>query len=323
MDKKSFIIIISAILLITAVSYIVITKIKKTPDNTDITEWQTYQHKDWNFEIKYPKDWQVDKLGFEISNIPNDRESKDFAKKDFARVIFVRKFCQTSGPLAVGQNDVFVERLPQTEDSEAVFEKTVCSQSGIEMLLQVRSRPDNRDEYEKILNQVAGSLKFASTPTSWQTYTNERFGFQMNYPATDSRFSLVPSNDSSYDSLHLNLVLEIKTTDFYGKEEWGTTGYTISVDLTNYYSSNSEYLDKNASLGGKTTFNNIEAIRLADGKWGCPSYLFFGEDRVHDGIFKHSGIYEITDPNCISIMADDRIQQINQSFKLMYSGDTE
>jgi hypothetical protein len=267
------------------------------------TGWKIFRHATWNFDINYPASWQVDGSGYEISNIARGQEGKDFAV-----VVFVKKFCQPEEA-----TDSFKETTPKTEKSEAVFSKIVCNQ-GIAMNLAVSAKSENRAAYEETLEQIANSLKISVAPNSWQAYRDDAYGFEINYP-TDFRIT-VKSDESGFR----DYIFESNDISFQSETGWGETGYVITTHIDLQYSNTQDFLEKYSKWqnGNITKINGIDAVFVPGKAYeSCGKYVLYNKDENGKGIYERSIRYEITDPNCFDVIADNRIMQVHNSFKLL------
>jgi hypothetical protein len=165
---------------------------------TTITEdetasWETYTNQIYNFEIKYPKDWMLQK---EVGHPP-------------ATIISYRwedtNYCSFNILIVSNNTDNFFSAEPDwyrqngyTEESYTVagmpaikFSKFPVEDSRPAAVIYFNNNSDridmvtSLDKYEtctKIFSQMLSTLKFLNETVSWQTYQNKDGGYSFEYP---------------------------------------------------------------------------------------------------------------------------------------------
>jgi len=169
---------------------------------SEIANWETYRNDEYGFEIKYPKDWQVEVSAvksikiknlisgsyFEI--IENKNENNLTLNEWFKELTIIdgRPTLKASAK-ETSINGVKAYKLnSELEPPNPLFEIVgiADTQKRIFTLYAYSRQLDDNIILEKMLSTFKFIKGFETA--DWQTYRNEEYGFEFKYPGIFDRF---------------------------------------------------------------------------------------------------------------------------------------
>ena len=129
----------------------------------DLAKWRAYENEYFNLKFKYHNNWyfQRDNLNAEnyIAVYGFAPSSEELNNKDYAIQLFI-----------LNEDQNFTENFSFTKEKQEQNKKYILA--------------SNREEYQNILNLMFENLEFLDEEeiSSLNTYTNEEYGFQFEYP---------------------------------------------------------------------------------------------------------------------------------------------
>lgn len=173
-------------------------------DQSETADWTTYGNAVFGFEIKYPKDWQIDTRALDLYKTPES--AYKFSGTQFALYPpdssaygeTVKKLELALSKTSLKNVDEIMRNSPEYT-MKAVFGPNLWAvgksdpngtvpnvpifslvQNGVWVRSAAYHLENTVDTYKKILS----TFKFTSQDqtTDWKTYKNEKYGFEFKYP---------------------------------------------------------------------------------------------------------------------------------------------
>ncbi|GEM_PF-2636529 len=202
-------------------------------------DWKTFRNEKFGFEFKYP-------TGFTAVQEDGDGSSPD--------VVWIRIFC-TDGFSMCGQQAMSIYAY------DTKVRQSLIGQTGITQTLENGNYKYDIDASamdSALAKQILSTFKFISSnanalpaTTSWKTYTNSDYGYEIQYPAF---FKVTPPNKYKDQTLEVvELSNDDTTMSSLGKADaLGTYVTSASVSIGTDTNCSFYGHNKNATIGSKT-----------------------------------------------------------------------
>ena len=163
-------------------------ELKEVADPT--ASWQTYRNEEFGFEVNYPNNWivQTNEDGNSFSVLPS-KDSESYlriAPVSIGGITVLDGFVQDS-LVFVGRESIEAVLLDE-DGSSGSREIRIVDLEGIPWgesnAIHYVSKPYD-EELKNKFEQILSTFKFIPSTTNWQTYRNEEFGFEFDYPQNE------------------------------------------------------------------------------------------------------------------------------------------
>ena len=221
----------------------------KFTDSIDTSTWKTYTNTQYGFELKYPSDWRVAGpgtfVGFGPVSIPEDTL---FGVFNTLKVPSLGIDPANPNHEITKIEDAYINGLP----AKRIYDRNISANQvstelyithGNTIIAVGQPTLNNSDypfshSYNTIINQILSTFKFTDSidTSTWKTYTNTQYGFEMKYPASwtyqDTGYvEFFPPNQSIdlKNEYHGDITLSVLSNPnhldfktYYGKSQGGS-----------------------------------------------------------------------------------------------------
>ncbi len=187
-------------------STVTVQNTKPTPIPDPTANWKTYNDLIYDFELKYPEDWEVKNLGAINFYSPDYSESGGGSTFKIESGIhfsyYVSKHIDSNGTLItseksgfarstelqIGSNKLLIltNSLPSKESKFSIAEGFLTA-NGLDYTFNMYSKTNQDILFNKILSTFKFKTTASPTPTldasTWKTYTDIDYPFQIKYPS--------------------------------------------------------------------------------------------------------------------------------------------
>jgi len=242
------------------------TETQPQTEEIDTSAWKTYYNDKFAFKVKYPSDWEVTETFFQTS--PS-------ALKSFDSVVI-----HPIG-VAVELPEKFIN-IGGTYDARGVKKRCALLEKPLFKCQEINNIPlytASKEQsvlrvFEAILQNIHSGDRVIDT-SSWKTYRNEKYGFEMKYPSafnikdngTNAYSQLLENNNPVfsffiYENRSVESLLECGTPDNPAanceKGNFTTNGITYQTLNYKKLSERGEFLGYRVAMVGKHTSRTLD-----------------------------------------------------------------
>ncbi|MDP3954560.1 MAG: hypothetical protein Q8Q06_04050 [bacterium] len=217
-------------------------------DQTDTSGWQTYRNEEFGFEVRLPELWRIDNCGIPNGiyfNVKCNTDAPDNGSIDVRNIDYYNEQLSllrgATNLINLKEEDINIGDIqakkftwevgknegpgpgPGSISQEIIFKHN----SNTFVIYFTETWPGQN--LSPIFDQILSTFRFidSSDTSTWQTYRNEEFGFEVKYP------------ENSFELRELTSSIQIKER---GRIEYETEGLPSGVYISAY----------------ETDFNNID-----------------------------------------------------------------
>jgi len=152
----------------------------------DTSDWQTYRNDEFGFEVKYPTTWQVEEFSDLHLSYGTVLDSSGPQKDRLYIVPGGLSYTSIGNPEVVYQQEVLAGKQVRVQ---SIYQENNLIAKNIEVSLAtgtyitIYTTPDSNGAFSNI-DQILSTFQFIEPidTSTWQTYRNEEFGFEIQYP---------------------------------------------------------------------------------------------------------------------------------------------
>ncbi|MBU4579884.1 hypothetical protein KKB43_02610 [Patescibacteria group bacterium] len=157
----------------------------------EIADWQTYKNEDFGYEIKYPANWEV-KEGIGDNKMDFITSGSIILLIDvFPENTLGATYCTDHPTDKERCEEIIIDGQKNVIDSYSL--ETVNIKYPFGGIINIASTSIGNED-KKIFRSILSTFKLDKN-TSWKTYRNEKYGFELQYPR-----SLILSENNNYKS---------------------------------------------------------------------------------------------------------------------------
>ena len=229
------------------------TSVTKPAAPVDETaNWQTYKNEKYSFEFKYPQNWKTLERPF---NPTSDLLAAVYATNN--KMLDLADIDEPNREAGRGEiiYSVEIKQHGNTENYQlGTHYLKVFSNDKLDIFFIDDSRNSRKAEFDQIQSTLKFNEILADETANWQTYKNEKYGFELKYPQAyiiqDTQDGVVviksPSKPESYD-----IKIQINQNP---------SNLNLSLDaiIQNRLKSNPTKIDKKITLDGQTAYEGVD-----------------------------------------------------------------